>query len=220
MDVRSLRDEHESVCRFCSVLTRAGNDYDSPWLAEDSYKAIVSVGALVPGWTLVCPVDHSLNLLGHYRRSGFWDFASTAANVVQRRYGSCAFFEHGANQDGSLTGCGVGHAHGHIVPLAFSLEDEVHRTAPELNWKRCRATDIATIANGKEYLFVASVYGGPETLGSLCVLESPISQFVRRVIACRLGVGDLYDYNKYPMLEIVRATARELREDADALVRV
>ena len=81
----------------------------------------------VGGWSLVCPVNHAVNLVGDYARGEFWRFASAAARIVEGRYGACSFFEHGAGTEESLTGCGAGHAHGHLAPLNLSLEAEAHR---------------------------------------------------------------------------------------------
>ena len=33
-------------------------------------------------------------------------------------------FEHGASHTGSIMGCGVDHAHVHLVPLDFNLAEE------------------------------------------------------------------------------------------------
>lgn len=219
MDMTALPSAHGAACRFCSLLTGTKDAFDSLWLSEGNYRALVSVGALVPGWTLVCPTQHVVNLSDHYKREDFWTFTSTAAHVLEASYGHCAYFEHGASSSDSLTGCGVGHAHGHLVPLNFSLEAEV-LSLNGLKWLQCSVSEIRSIAKGNEYLFVAKTFAGAETSGSLCLLEAPTSQFFRRVIARKLGIADMYDYKKYPMLEIATESARKLRIQASAsLVR-
>ena len=215
MDMTALPAAQGAACRFCSLLTGTKDAFDSLWLSEDHYRAIVSVGAFVPGWTLVCPTEHVVNLSGHYKREDFWAFTSTAAHVLEASYGRCAYFEHGASSSESLTGCGVGHAHGHLVPLNFSLEAEV-LGLNELNWLQCSASEIRSIAKGNEYLFVATAFAGAKTRGSLCLLEAPISQFFLRVIARQLGIADMYDYKKYPMFDIAAESARKLRIQASA----
>lgn len=212
MNLTYLPDSKGVECRFCSLLNGAEDKFNSTWLSDDAYRAIVSVGSFVPGWSMVCPVSHHINLSDFYRRQDFWDFTSIAADAVSRRYGKFTMFEHGAGTESSLTGCGVGHAHGHLVPLDFSLENEALKVAPELNWQQCRAADIKALVRGGEYLFVASTFEAEQTVGRLCVLETPTSQFFRKVIANKLGIGELYDYKKYPMLEIAQTSASELRE--------
>lgn len=218
MNVTYPRGAKEADCRFCALLGGAQDSFSSIWLEDDAFKALVSVGSFIPGWALICPVTHAVNLVDYYNLQDFWDFASHAAHIVKRRYGTCAMFEHGAARETSLTGCGVGHAHGHLVPLNFSLEDEARKFAPELTWTECRAKDVKILSDGKEYLFAATSFNGAETRGIICVLETPTSQFFRQVIASRLGIGGLYDYKKYPMLEMARASAFELRECASDVV--
>lgn len=220
MNATTVRDGARANCRFCSLVGGAGDVFDSTWLAEGRYRAMVSVGALTPGWSLVTPQEHVVNLREMYRTGDFWDFASNAADILEKRYGKCAYFEHGAAGEGSLTGCGVDHAHGHLVPLSFSLELAARKTAPELDWRECLATEVAAVTQDKEYLFVASEFCGKETKGSLAILGTPLSQFFRRVIAHHLGVSEMYDYKKYPMLDTASKTAHELREEVSALVGV
>lgn len=221
MDMRTLPKKQQVGCRFCTLLAGASDDFDSTWLSEPGYRAMVSVGAMVPGWTLICPVEHIVNLSEKFKSGDFWRFSATAAQVLEEHYGSCAFFEHGSASEESITGCGVGHAHAHLVPLNFSLEAEARNSSPQLAWHYCSASEIATLSMGQEYLFVAKKFSGAETVGSLAILQEPTSQFFRRLIAHRLGIGDLYNYKKYPMLDIAAQSAEHLRYHASStLARV
>jgi diadenosine tetraphosphate (Ap4A) HIT family hydrolase len=186
---------------------------DQPWLRDENYCAIASKGALVPGWSLVCPVDHSVNLSTFYGRSDFWQFANLAADTIRARYGDVRIFEHGAGHPGSLTGCGTDHAHLHIVPLEFSLLIEAVRQDSKLKWSFCDAKGIEKYASGREYLYVSDRYEGEKTTGLVCLLDSPISQFFRRVIAARLGLREFFDYRRHPMLDIAEQTATQLGAD-------
>lgn len=203
----------EATCRFCAILggESVGDVFPSHWLDSQDYRAMISVGALVRGWTLVCPKEHSANLLGHYGQSAFWAFAAEAASALAKTYGPCTVFEHGCRDEQSLTGCGTGHAHLHLVPLDFSLASESLRFDAELEWQPCKATNIAERAGDHEYLFIADRFENSDASGLLCLLKAPRSQFFRRVIAQRIGLTDFFDYKKYPMLDIAQASAEELR---------
>ncbi len=206
-------------CRFCGFFAEqesVSESVDSPWLKGDAYCAMASKGAMVPGWSLVCPLEHGYSLSEHYKRAEFWAFAERAASLVGKRYGSVTVFEHGAGYAGSLTSCGTDHAHVHLVPLDFSLTTEALRFDSELTWNRCHVAEIADRARGREYLFAADKLEGLETSGLVCVLEKPVSQFFRRVIASRIGLREFFDYKTHPMLEIASSTARTLRADAIA----
>lgn len=203
-----MENGHSGGCRFCGYLRDGSHEeiVNSPWLKERDYAAMVSIGALVPGWTLVCPVEHGLNLSTHYSSERFWEVCSQAESVVRSKYGPVRVFEHGARQEESMTGCGTGHAHLHLVPLKFSLAIESMRADSSMAWMTCRVADIALASEGAEYLFVADDYKAGDTTGLLCKLDAPQSQFFRRVIAQRLGMSEFFNYRQYPMLDIARAT--------------
>lgn len=202
----------QADCRLCAILRDGvADNFDSVWLAGDEYKALISIGAMVPGWTLICPIEHDVNLADRYRDLRLHDFVQQTLRHLQKNYGACAVFEHGARAEDSLTGCGVGHAHLHLVPLNFPLSVEALRSAPELDWQRCAMADVGTLASGSEYLFVANEYVGPDTCGLLAKLDTPTSQFFRRVIASRLGLAEFFDYKKYPMRDIAESSANALR---------
>jgi diadenosine tetraphosphate (Ap4A) HIT family hydrolase len=201
-------------CRFCGIFSSDSVGLvDTPWLRDDHYCAIVSKGALVPGWSLICPLAHGLSLTNDYRSQEFWDFSGSAEALLRERYGDIRLFEHGTAFAGSPTGCGTDHAHLHMVPLSFSLATEALRYDSTLTWSSCNARDIKDRVAGKEYLFVSDNFDGNETSGLLCLLEAPISQFFRRVVASRIGLREFYDYRRHPMLEIADRTASDLRDD-------
>lgn len=214
-----MTESNESHCHFCAVTAGGGDVFDSRWHSTADYSAIVSIGAFVPGWTLVCPVVHSVNLLGHYGRADFWDFVSATEAMVESQYGRCVVFEHGAACETSLTGCGVGHAHLHIVPLQFSLQSAaVEASENRFVWQRCDVGEIAFKAAGREYLFLADHLAEETTEGLICLLNAPTSQFCRRVIADQLGIPDSFDYKTHPMLDIAKSSAAVLRAVATDVV--
>ena len=201
-------------CRFCGYFDHGGVELvDTPWLRDDDYFAMVSKGAMVSGWSLICPLRHDFSLTNDYRIGKFWDFAGRAEAVIRARYGDVRVFEHGAGYVGSPTGCGTDHAHLHLVPLPFSLATEALRYDAALTWSSCKAKDVRERVAGREYLFVSDRFDGDQTSGLLCLLEAPVSQFFRRVVASRLGLREFYDYRRHPMLEIAERTASDLRAD-------
>lgn len=205
-------------CHFCDIFSDGPvkQGIDHPWLEGSKYAAIVSVGALVPGWSLLSPIAHATNMSSCFNDLGFWSFASKAENILRNRYGKVCVFEHGAQFSGSQTGCGTDHAHLHMVPLGFSLSQEAIRFDPALVWKPCLISEISICTDGREYLFVADDFRGQETIGLLCILETPISQYFRRVIATRNGMSDFFNYRLFPMLEIAEASAAQLHADVNS----
>ena len=203
------------LCRFCEIFSggTAAQEIDQPWLASSKYVALISMGALVQGWSLISPIAHATNMSPSFDNAEFWSFALKAENILRNRYGKIYVFEHGAQFSGSQTGCGTDHAHLHMVPLDFSLSQEAVRFDSTLVWKRCPVSEIAVRARGREYLFVADDFRGQETIGFLCILEKPVSQYFRKVIASRNGMTDFYNYRHFPMLEMSAISAAQLHKD-------
>lgn len=208
-------------CRFCSIVTGpSAAGVDTPWLEDDHYLAIASVGALVPGWSLVVPKGHAYNLLGDLQDTAFYDFLSNAVKRVESRYGPAVLFEHGGVSADSATSCGTAHAHLHIVPLSFDLAAAVAAEDPSLIWESVELTDLANVVGESEYLFFANRYRGRDTSGFVAKLATGRSQFFRKVIAAQIGCPTEYDYKVFPRLDVAMQTARSLAHDVSSISRV
>ncbi|WP_369927216.1 HIT family protein [Xanthomonas sp. NCPPB 2632] len=206
----------EKSCRICAAAygSTASAEYDRPWLQSPDYLAFASIGALVPGWSLVFPKNHYLNLARDFTTDAFWSFARRAHEVVEAQFGRAVVFEHGAQHENSATGCGTDHAHMHIVPLTFSLVDAAKDFDHSIIWRRCKASEVNDTAEGNEYLFVSDTFNGAETEGQIAVLQTGRSQFFRRVIASKLGCPVEFDYKFHRFESTAVATARTLRATA------
>lgn len=199
-------------CKFCEI--GAGHhrgEADQPVIESDGYFAVSSIGGFVPGWTLVFPKEHRFNMSRDYRDSAFIDFVRKVAAVVSKEYGRCVFFEHGATKLNSQTGCGVNHAHFHIVPFSKSIEALAAAYRTGYAWQVTQASEIEERCEGAEYLFCSDEFSANPS-GVMSMLENPESQFFRKVIASATGLGALYDYKKYPFEELSANTAIRLRE--------
>lgn len=201
-------------CRFCSYLDgrQVDTPANTPWLSDANYGALISIGALVPGWTLVCPTQHETNLCLQYANPDFWRFTQRAENYLKSLYGDVRIFEHGARHEGSATGCGTDHAHLHIVPLNFSLTNLAQDSSDELTWQKCSAKDIIKFAGESEYLFVSDTLNGENTSGLVAKLNAPVSQFFRKIIAKQLNKPELYDYKAHPMSDLTNRFATEMHD--------
>ncbi|MFC3660506.1 hypothetical protein [Luteimonas notoginsengisoli] len=208
-----------SHCRFCAITS---GDYalgkaDQPWLEDESHMALTSIGAMIEGWTLVTPRDHSLNLLSNYSSPAFHRFVAQAVARVSSAYGTCAIFEHGGQIEGSATNCGTSHAHLHVVPLNFLLQPLLPSFDRGLQWFDCAMSDLKRCVGKDEYLFAANSYAGASTVGSACILRAGQSQFFRRVIAEQLGCSEQSDYRTHPHLDKAVAGATRLSGLCDRL---
>ena len=196
-------------CRFCKIV---GGQYkyagiDEPFASNDKFVAVASIGALIEGWTLIVPKTHHLSMRNVY---GSFEFSSIVGAVLPpliHQYGSLIAFEHGANKEGSITGCGVDHAHLHLVPMDESLLPDIQHSG--LKWVRCHASVISSMTGKSEYLFYTELNENKvwqDPMGFLHVLENPLSQFFRRLIASRRGGVKVSDYKRFPYLNTAMQT--------------
>jgi ATP adenylyltransferase len=184
-------------CRFCGIVAgeRGYGRSDAPFYENADFFAIASIGALVEGWSLVVPKPHAVSLRDFYGTDEFKSFSTKVVERVRSVYGNAVVFEHGSNHEGSLTSCGTDHAHLHVVPLTFSLRQDLLESG--LSWQEVKSSEISATAGGQEYLFYCDNLDNADPVGLLHVLRQPISQFFRKMIAAKLGKLDVADYKQH-----------------------
>ena len=90
---------------------------------SENLVAIPSLGSLVEGWLLIVPRMHFIST-GAFPPDLHEEFATFKREVCARLtalYGEICAFEHGPYAPSRQVGCGVDHAHVHLVPVAFDL---------------------------------------------------------------------------------------------------
>lgn len=201
-------------CKFCEIGQKLASA--RPWdevIAESpNYVVIPSVGGFVDGWVLIVPKRHCLSMAVNFADQELADLRQRTSRALKTEYHQSVWcFEHGAAFTGSQTGCGVDHAHLHLVPLACSLSHVLLQNDAAKNWRQIRASDLGQFAAGREYLFYSSNSSDFELDGYVGVAEKPVSQYFRRAIAEAVGRPAFYDYRDYPELERAAETGRRLR---------
>ena len=151
----------------------------------------------------------------YYSNSEFCDFVHKCINIIKSAYqvDKVIVFEHGANKFGSMTACGTNHCHIHIVPMMDSLLDNIMEFVP---FKKVLFEDVNEFVGDSEYLLYADVY--EQIFESDCyvhILEKPISQFFRRIIATKLDCPDKYDYRENANISISNATFKTLQKEVE-----
>jgi hypothetical protein len=103
----------------------------------------------------------------------------------------------------------VEQAHLHVVPLPFDLVQAVQKDPlAHVTWTRSSAIPLAELPAAAEYVVVWRVDEGAGVVGAL---STPVSQWVRRVIARELGVEADWDYRTNPQMVNVEKTMDALR---------
>lgn len=201
------------ICRFCNVTRglTVGKE-NKPIMENDSYFSLASIGALVDGWVLIIPKMHMVSMKDIYTSQAFVDFTNTMLCTMKQIYsGPFIAFEHGPNKCGSTTSCGTDHAHLHLIPYKKSLYKDMLGSG--LKWEKCDANQISSYAGSNEYLFYAELSyntSWEDHKGYLHILEKPVSQYFRRLIANQINRTNEYDYKKYAHIDVAIATNRIL----------
>jgi hypothetical protein len=164
---------------------------------------------------LIVPKDHYISI-GALPESLF-DEMNAFRRVLQSNladcYGPFAVFEHGPSQERRTVGCGVDHAHLHLVPVSFDLATLARPLLPNgADWKLATIDECRnSFRRGEDYLYVEQPLGcGRIATGDMG------SQVFRRAIASEIGSADTYNWREHPQLDNVMATVARMRTWRDS----
>lgn len=187
-------------CIFCERLVIGPSN--APWdttIAEtDKYTIVPTKGSLVPGWLLVVSKRHAL-CSGELPPGDFSCLEhaiGVAREFVERHFGPATIFEHGPKFPGTSLGCGVDHLHFHVAPLKFSLVEAVASVVPNAEWTK--AEGLPTLRALHRAGIGYAVVREPDADMFWFQPPSSIRQPLRRAIANRLGIPELFDYSAHP----------------------
>jgi ATP adenylyltransferase len=194
-------------------MSRSEALWDREILRTERFVAVPSAGSLVAGWMLVVPRRPMLNLSQTTadERNELEGIASDIADRLGVGGQEIYFFEHGSRAVGSLTGCGVDQAHLHIVPLPFDLiAAATARKDGGIAWRDERDDILGLDALPADGEYVA-LWSRSDRRPMIGAVMEPVSQWIRRVIADKLGIGAEWNYRSHPQQDRVRETLRLLR---------
>jgi ATP adenylyltransferase len=178
-------------------------------LAEESGCVVApTLGSIVPDWLLIVPRVWSLNF-AEWRLDNPIEPVELVRRVAKRMgcdAGKVIWFEHGPALAGSPVGCGLDHAHLHVLldpPFNFDALASTATRNSYCEWKRVRTADVYPgISAGSSYLLAAEgaeaiLAGGVEAAGS---------QFFRKLIASMVGAPEAWNYREHQFIENVNRT--------------
>lgn len=195
-------------CEFCQEFAGRSPRFESYYgrlvptriiARTDRFVALPTLGQLFTGSLLLLPVDHveTCALLAADARKELGDLAAEMTLKV-REFGEPIVFEHGATEP-TGGGCGIYHAHLHIVPLpeltlATALFPEHQAQAPDMQ----KAWDA--LQGAHEYLLMSAA---GQTLYSDLKRQAGVypSQFFRRRIVEHFRLEAPWDWRAYTNVE-------------------
>src|SRR5258708_4852312 len=212
----NLSEENLMGCRYCeNILSKdAGQErpsYDRILFESEHFVALPTLGALVEGWLLVVSKKHYI-CMGAIQGKLFKElehFKNRVGQAVKDCYGSIAVFEHGPSRSKQPVGCGVDHAHIHIVPTNCDLVDGLHNVlAEKIRWTEISGIDDA----GRIYMSGRNSFYVEQPMGLALVVVSGGfgSQLFRQVVARHIGMPDRFDWKLHSGEENARRTVDRL----------
>jgi diadenosine tetraphosphate (Ap4A) HIT family hydrolase len=200
------------LCEFCdefaggsanSFAVHYANEVASRVIFEqDGFRAMPSIGQIVPGYLLLVPNHHHRSLADmSLEELNAAEALKTGLNDQMRcTYGNCLFFEHGARTPES-GGCGISHAHLHIVPFPAE-KDPVEQLIRAFPFEEVPdLLELKRIEPGKSYLYYESVRGYRYVFYPQFIP----SQHIRRLLAEALGTQS-WDWRRCGREELLLST--------------
>lgn len=195
-------------CCLCAEFSSAERKayWNQPLFESANFAVIPSLGSLVEGWLLVVPKRHfiCMGALSDPLAEEMREVTTTASTELKKKYGEVCAFEHGPCGANRAVGCGVDHAHLHLVPLTFDLAEAATCFLPSGNtWSTASIEDCRlAFAAGMDYLYLEQPLGA----GRIVVGRLLGSQVLRRAIASRIGRPEEFNWRDYPETENVAKT--------------
>jgi ATP adenylyltransferase len=199
-------------CRFCQVSDVISNGtidnfWNRPLLETDNFFVVPSLGAMVEGWLLIVTKEHHLCMgaLKPKQITELNELSLYIKSIVESCYGKVAIFEHGPALEKLAVGCGVDHAHLHIVPTTVPLVEQSNSWNDQpFDWVKVPGIIGAT----EHYLKQQSyLYVDQEISGALLYAGDGItSQFFRKTIASHLNILSEFNWRDNPNFSNIKKT--------------
>jgi ATP adenylyltransferase len=195
-------------CCLCSTLASPATRpvWDTAVLESSNFVALPSLGSLVEGWLLLIPKQHYLSMgaLPVALVSEMEEMKAQLGEQVKSRFGEVCIFEHGPAFESRNVGCSVDHAHLHLVPLTFDIEEAARPFMPhdsewsKASWSECQEAHLA----GRDYLYFEQPFG----YGRISTHTDFGSQVFRKAIASQIGRPDQFNWREFPEMDTVART--------------
>ncbi|MEN3539087.1 TIR domain-containing protein [Microbispora sp. ZYX-F-249] len=203
-------------CVLCDVV--AGRDTAPVWeilhpseigsevvMESSNFVATADVAPLAPGHTLIITKRHALSMskCSPEQLAELDAFRRRVAEHLRRAYGNpTIMFEHGLCNRARASGCGVDHAHLHVVPVTCSVTETFLQDF-DVSPLRHLAELRDKVELSSEYLMLID----DEENAYFALTGAPTRQYFRRVISTRLN-RELWNWND----ELLLRRRDEVRE--------
>lgn len=197
-------------CQFCGEFTQRERTTRIITETSGGWVLLPTVGALTPGYCLFMPLDHQ-DAAADLAPAALERVAAEAERMrtlIQARYGPTILAEHGP-RDCELGASCCSHCHLHLIPVPDpDAITAAYETSGGSGRRLVSLADLPAAADGS-YLYLSPRPGEHYYWPSAGFAR----QFVRRVCADQLGIGDLFDWRDHPFTENGARTFADLTAD-------
>lgn len=200
-------------CCFCNTVRGGAEElWNQMLLQTTNFVVLPTVGAIVEGWVLIIPKKHYL-CLASLDTDLFLEFIELYKfihKILKDCYGPVTCFEHGPSNPKQPIGCGVDHAHLHMVPINCDFMAGVKNIFPyNLRWINVQNIQEAKsfFESGSQYLYLEQ----PNKSAYIATHPYIPSQLFRRVIANSVGKPNHYNWRIYHEENNVKSTANTIK---------
>ena len=205
-----------SDCVFCDeVETREfivnGKSLGNRVIFEsNNFVVFPALGQIVEGYLLIVSKEHHIStcVFSDDLFSEFHFVKEKVKEVLASYYQPPLFFEHGATSLSNKGGCCIDHAHIHAVPIRVNLFEELSKN---FSYNQIYSYDKVQEYYGKNLPYFLIENNLSERY--LFEVNSQVSsQYIRRIIADKIGKPDIWDWRKHYGLDELLKTIEKLKD--------
>jgi diadenosine tetraphosphate (Ap4A) HIT family hydrolase len=194
-------------CQFCTEFTTRESTTRIITETHGGWVLLPTIGALTPGYCLFMPVEH-LDAVADVAPDDLTGVAMETERMrtlIQTHYGPVILAEHGP-RDCELGASCCSHCHLHLIPVHDP--DKITAAYEKTGGPGLRLNSMVNLPAAAEgsYLYLSPRPGEHYYWPSAGFAR----QFVRRVCADQLGIGDRFDWRDYPFAANRERTLAEL----------
>jgi ATP adenylyltransferase len=200
--------------RFNALLRGEGSAaHDKPLLDQPTWIVAPTLGAIIPNWLLAIPRQPVLSFREWGVNGGERPEAVLRAICMHLGLSldEIIWFEHGPSTLGTTVGCGLDHAHLHILvrpKFSFSAFASRACTLADLAWQEHHVDCGYSALEGEGSYCIA---GSGDRSISASHVDAVGSQFFRRVVSAVAGVESVWDYRRFAHTKNIEITIETFR---------
>jgi len=182
--------------RFPEKLRRIYSIENRVCYENENFIVIPSVSPIVEGHLMLIPKKHikSLAYVDMDTLDSFKELVKKVFSFIKTKYCEPFLFEHGVGED-EFTGCGIDHAHLHILPIQLENQNRIFNAIlSERNILHAGNMYelLSSIDKRKSYL----LFGCQVNNMYFSTAEGAKSQYIRKIISSIVGNKN-WNWNEY-----------------------